>query len=121
MGKFETRIDVSKNRMILKMDGFFSDEELKKCVDEIFGEIEKLRPGFDIINDITGFKPASPKGAKEMLRAQSVIKEKGMGKIIRVVGSSVLGKKQFDRNAKQVGYSAETAPSIEAAEKMLGG
>ena len=121
MGDYEIRIDTKKNRAVLRLSGFFTDDEIKELVKEVGdqGLIDQLKPGFDVINDIRTFKPASPKGAKELFGIQSQIKEIGVGRIIRIVGSDVLGKKQFDRNSKQAGYKAAVASSIEEAEKML--
>lgn len=119
MGEYEIKVDTKKNRMVLKLGGFFSDEELKGIMGEIMGEFDKLKPGFALVSDLARFKPASPKGAAEIMKAQKALKEKEMGRVIRVVGSNVLASKQISRNAKRAGYSAETASSIEEAMQML--
>ena len=121
MGDYEIRIDTKKNRAILRLSGFFTDDEIKELVKEVGdgGIIGQLKPGFDVINDIRTFKPASPKGAKELIDIQSQIRGIGVGRVIRIVGSDVLGKKQFERNSKEAGYRAAVASSIEEAERML--
>lgn len=119
MGEFELKVNPSKNRVVLRLAGFFSDDEIKEFVETSLGELDKLKPGMALISDISNFKPASPKGAKELLTAQKILKEKGVDRIIRVAGSNVLGKKQLDRQAKQAGYSTDMASSVEEAEKML--
>ncbi|MDY6930447.1 MAG: hypothetical protein SVJ22_00820 [Halobacteriota archaeon] len=121
MGEYKMDVNTEKNRMSIRISGFMTDQELKVVVDEALVELRKMKPGFAIINDISEFKPASPSGAKELLRVQKFVNDLKPGRIIRVVGSDKLGRKQFEKNSQQAGYAAETAPSIEAAEKMLDG
>lgn len=78
-----------------------------------------MRPGFAIINDISEFKPASPKAAAAMMKAQKTLKESRLNRIIRVSGSNVLARKLFERSGKEAGYSADTVSSVEEADKML--
>jgi hypothetical protein len=119
MGKVEVRTDVFKNRLYVMLEGFFSTEEMKKQVDNLVQEVKKLKPGFDVINDISRFKPTTPQGAEEMTRAQQSLQAAGVGRIIRIVESASLSEMQFTRTAKEAGYAAETATSVEEAEKML--
>jgi len=131
---FDIRADKEKNRIILKLSGFLQQEELKRATDEFIEKVKTLQPGFDIINDISEFKPASQEGAAEIKRAQAFIKEHGFGHVIRVIpgrpdplnseettahGTALLGKAQFRRTAREVGYQAGEASSIEEAEAML--
>ena len=119
MGKYEIKTDVSKNRLYLRLSGFFKEDEVKEAIDGILKAVEELGPGVNAISDISDFKPASPKVAGLMLGAQKKLKEKGLGKVIRVTGSNVLGKKQFERTGKEAGYSADTAATVEEAERIL--
>ncbi|MDY6864726.1 MAG: hypothetical protein SVY15_01960 [Halobacteriota archaeon] len=119
MGKYEIRTDVTKNRMYLKLAGFFHEEEIAGDIDIILEEVKKLKPGYDAVSEINEFKPASPKAAAAMMKAQKALKESGLNRIIRVSGSNVLGRKQFERSGKEAGYSADTASSVEEADRML--
>jgi hypothetical protein len=113
------KADLWKNRLYLVLQGFFSDEEAKEVADKTIQEIRKLKPGFDIINDISNYKPMSQRGADEIKRAQIVAFQCGVGRVIRVVPTTTIGAMQFARKSKEVGYDAELAPSIEEAENML--
>ncbi len=119
MQKLEVRADIAKNRLYMIVGGFFTDEEMVKAVDQVIEGIKKLKPGFDIINDISEFRPATPQGAEEMKRAQLFAKSAGVGRVIRIVKSAVLGQMQFTRKSKEAGYAGETAASIREAEEML--
>ena len=75
--KIDVRANVAKNRLYMTLDGFFSDEEAKQTADKGIAEASKLKAGFDIVNDIRGFKPTSQKGAEEIKRALIFCKQQG--------------------------------------------
>ena len=118
--KIDIRSDVSKNRLYLVLGGFFQDDEVKQAADKCIAEASKLKAGFGVINDISEFKPSTPKGAEEIKRAQLFVKQNGVGRVIRVVGQASLTQSQFDRQAKDAGYQAEVAATVADAERMLG-
>ncbi len=120
MGKFWTRADIGKNRLYIVLQGFFVETEAREAADVTIAEAKKLRPGFDIINDISTVKATSEQGVLELLRCQVFLKERGMGRVIRVVPELTVGSLQIARTSKQAGYEADTARSIEEAEEMLG-
>jgi hypothetical protein len=120
MPKYDVRADTQKNRLYLVLNGFFSEDEAKEAADKTIREAKKLQPGFDVINDISAFKPASPRGAEEIKRAALFVRKHGVARIIRVVPSTTIGSMQFARKSREVGYDAGVASSIEEAEKILG-
>jgi len=80
---YEIRADVVKNRLYARLAGFKTDEDAVRVADTIILEIQKLRPGFSVINDIRELKPASPTASAHMRRAQKVSMEHGSGRTIR--------------------------------------
>lgn len=119
MGEYIVRADTAKNRLYITLRGFLTDSEVKAAADTVIAEASKLRPGFDAINDITTFEPVSPEGTAEMVRAQQFVKTHGVRRIIRIQPQPSLGGLQLRRKAKEIGYEADTATSIEEAEKLL--
>ena len=120
MGNFEIRADIAKNRFYVILQGFITDVQAKECADTSIAEAKKLKPGFDVISDVSTAKPASPQGVVELLRTQTYLKEHGMGRVIRVVPPQpTVAAMQIARTAKEAGYDVDTATSIEEAEKML--
>jgi hypothetical protein len=118
---FEVKSDAVKNRLYIKISGFITDQELKEATDKIISNLNGLKPGFDVINDISGIKAGGmPKNTDSLIHAQGLIKKAGVNRIIRVV-ASVMTKLQFSESGMKAGYAkdAETAPSLEEAEKML--
>lgn len=120
MSEYKVRADVRKNRLYLVLDGFFNESEAKEIADRTIREVQKLRPGFDVINDISNFKPTSQQGADQIKRAGIFVRNYGVGRLIRVVPSASIGSMQFTRKSREAGYDAEVASSVEEAERMLG-
>ncbi|MBW1810031.1 MAG: hypothetical protein JRJ87_17675 [Deltaproteobacteria bacterium] len=111
--------DIPKNRLYLTFEGSFSDDEAKLVFKETLKEANKLRAGFDVINDISEFQPATIEGTKVIQAAQEVLVKLGVNRVVRVVGKSIIGQMQFRRTFKTFGKVAQTAATVEEAEKML--
>jgi hypothetical protein len=117
---FEIRADALRNRLYCRMTGFMTDDDAVRVADTIIDEIQKLKPGFAIINDIRDLKPTSQTATDHMKRAQEASVKHGSGRVIRVVGDQVVTQIQWNRTLKAVrGTGAETARTVEEAERML--
>ncbi|MDY7031867.1 MAG: hypothetical protein SVY10_08150 [Thermodesulfobacteriota bacterium] len=122
MGRCEVRSDISKNRLYVTLDGYFTDNETKEAADRVIMEVNKLKPGFDIINNISTVKPTSPKGTEDLGRAIQYLADYGIRRAIRIVPSSYFAASQFSRVSSEIGgYDVHTASSMEEAERMLDG
>ncbi|MGD0856285.1 MAG: hypothetical protein ABSA18_10830 [Dehalococcoidia bacterium] len=119
--KVEIRADIVKNRLYMHIQGFFPDDEARKIADIGIAEASKLKPGFDIVNNITGFKPTSPKGAEEIKRALIFVKQHGARRIIRVTGEAVISEAQFSRQSKDLNMHVDTASTVADADRILDG
>jgi hypothetical protein len=118
--EYSIRADVMKNRLYISIKGFMTEEDAVTISDKASAEMRKLRPGFDVINDIRELKPASPKASKFYARQLDVAKEVGIGRVVRVVGDQVITKMQLTKALKDtVGVVALTAASVEEAESLL--
>jgi len=118
---YDIRADVSRNRLYLHMVGYMSDDDAVAVADTIIREIQKLEPGFAVINDIRGLKPASAAATRQMQRAQEASFQHGHGRVIRVVGDeAAVTQLQWNRTLSAAqGKGAETAASVQEAERML--
>ncbi len=116
---FAIRADIQKNRLYVKFVGFFDYNEMKASTDKTIEEAKKLKPGFDVINDVSEFKPAGQDMLKEIERAQSYLKKAGVRHGIRVEGKAKLTNIQFSRIGKTVDYVADIVETMEEAEKLL--
>ncbi len=111
----------AKNRIYMRLEGFLTDQEVHEFVEQQIAAIKTMKPGFDVINDISNFKPASPEGAKEIERMLKFSDEYGTRYVMRIIGPNYIARMQFNRlhlatNAK---YITEEVASREEAEKRL--
>lgn len=119
MSQFNVRADTVKNRLYVFVQGFLDDNEVENVINTLIAETKKLKPGFDAINDISGFKPASAQAAEKLVQGQRFVKEWGVRRVIRVVGQGGLAATQLARTGKEAGYDADTVATMEEAEKVL--
>ncbi len=111
----------AKNRIYMRLEGFMTDEEVHKFVQEQIAAIKTMKPGFDVINDISNFKPASPEGAKEIEKMVKFSDEYGTRYVMRVIGPNYIARMQFDRLHKitEAKYITEEVASRQEAERRL--
>ncbi|OGN99055.1 MAG: hypothetical protein A2Y58_00475 [Chloroflexi bacterium RBG_13_51_52] len=116
---FTVTADIAKNRLYVSLVGYFNYEQMKECTDKTIIELRKLKPGFDVITDISQFKPLGQDTLVEVERAQAQFKKSGIRHGIRVEGKAKLTSIQFSRIGKTVDYIPDTVETIEEAEKLL--
>lgn len=118
---YETEADREHNRLYLSLSGRMSGEEIEAAAAETMATAGDLTAGFDLINDLTGFKPVAPEDAKPIKETQKRLVEQGVDRVIRVVDddTSNVIVQTFERRSQDAGYSGETAESVEDAERML--
>lgn len=97
MGNIDIRTDTTKNRLYIRLSGFFLGADLEPTLSKIRAELEKVRPDFDVITDIKGFVPGSPKAAEAIKAGAELVKAKGRRRAVRVTGGLVTGLMQFKR------------------------
>jgi len=121
MGDSEFRADASKNRLYLRMSGFFREAEGPEMLRRLGGELDKLRRNFDVILDMTGLKPGSPETAQMLHRAGELIKARGRRRGVWLVSTSATTLLQFKREVGGM-FEPDTtrmAGSAQEAENIL--
>lgn len=118
---YDINADTLENRLHIDLTGRMDADEISDAADVTVDEAEALDDGFDIVNNLSGFKPPSPEAAKPIKRAQGQLKEMGVDRVIRVTDeeTSRVVINAFERRSRDVGYSGETADSVAEAERML--
>jgi hypothetical protein len=118
---YEIEADTVSNVLHISLSGRMDKSDTSEAADEAVAAAERLRSGFHIVNDISGFKPPSPEAAKPIKRAQGELKELGVDRVVRVADeeTSQVVVNAFERRSKAVGYSGETADSVAAAQRLL--
>lgn len=115
---FQVASNSGKNRLYITLAGYLEEPERKAAMKAVVAEAGTLRPGFDVISDISGLHPSNQEGFKDLLRTRSALKLKGVGRVIRVV-KIPLSRIQLARVSEAAGYDAEEVESLEAAEQLL--
>ena len=118
---YEINADVLENRLYIDLTGRMDADEIGEAADVTVEKAEALDEGFDIVNNLSGFKPPSPEAAKPIKRAQGELKEMGVDRVVRVTDeeTSQVVINAFERRSRDVGYSGESADSVAEAEEML--
>lgn len=118
---FDVRADTSSNTLYIELAGRMEPEAIETAADEVLAAAKRLSDGFYVINDISEFMPPSPEAAKPIKRAQSELKEMGVGDVVRVVAAetSAVTENAFQRRSRAAGYEGKTAQSVAEAEEML--
>ncbi len=119
MAQYTVKADTSKNILYLSLDGFFEQSVIQEISDVIVRELSLLKPGYGFINDVSRFKPTTEEGVEEIKQLQLRLYNNGLGKVVRVVGESLMSKLQFERKSKEVGYNADHVQSISEAEEII--
>jgi hypothetical protein len=118
---YDIEADTRNNRLYIDLSGRIDAATIDHAAEEAVEAARSLRDGFDIINDVSGFKPPSPEAAKPIKRAQGQLKEMGVDRVVRVVDAdtSSVVVNAFERRSQSVGYSGESADTVAAAEQLL--
>ncbi len=116
----QVKVNNKENYMLIVLEGFLNEDEVKDILGRIIKGIDTLTPGFTMINDISKFVPANSKVLNEIGKVQAYSMKKGVGKTIRVVGN-VLGKTQLRRAQENagVGYEVIEVGSLEEAMEQV--
>ncbi|WP_302083915.1 hypothetical protein [Salinibaculum rarum] len=118
---YEITADQQENRLYIDLSGRMDADEIDEAAQTTTEEAEKLRNEFNIVNDLSGFKPPSPEAAEPIQRAQGKLKEMGVDRVVRVIDEETneVVLHAFERRSQNVGYSGESADSVDEAEQLL--
>ena len=122
MGNFEIRADTVKNRLYIRLGGFFRGADSQATIDALRTEIDKMQRDFDVVIDISKFVPGPPKAADAIKRGGELVKERGRRRAVRITGGLVTGLMQFKRLVGGIfdeDESVRYAKSVEEADRFL--
>jgi hypothetical protein len=118
---YEIEADALANRLYIDLSGRMDAEKIDEAADVTLEKAKTLDEGFDIVTDLSGFKPSSPGAAKPIKRAQATLQEIGIDRVVWVTDAetSQVVVNAFERRSRDVGYSGETADSVDDADRLL--
>jgi hypothetical protein len=115
---FRVTSDPERNRLYITLAGHLEGVERLEVTKAIMAEAAKLDPRFDVVTDITALHASDQEGFKDLQRARSALKLKGIGHVIRVV-KIPLSRIQMERVSEAAGYQDESVDSVEEADRRL--
>jgi len=112
--------DKAKNRLHIFMIGVVTFEEAQKSKLTIEDSIASLKAGFDVINDLSKFIRGDDKAGNVLKEIIILLIQKGVNRVVRVVGTSRSGLLQFANNSIQIEqYKISYVPTLADAELLL--
>lgn len=120
-GRVELRVDRGKNRLYIKISGFFRGKDVDPVMAEFESVMRDLKPGFDTVTDLSEFVPGAPGASAALTRGGEMLAKHGRRRGVRITGGLMTGLMQFQRMLKGVFDDENTrfAKSIAEAEEML--
>ncbi|MCK5149148.1 hypothetical protein KAR48_20505 [bacterium] len=117
---FKLESDTYKNRLIITLEGEIDMVQTKKIFFDLVRMLTRMKPNFDIITDLRNYSSGDPNGGVILKRAIETAREHGVGRIIRVVGSSKNAILQFGKYTdKRKDYAVQYVATMEEAEAIL--
>jgi hypothetical protein len=119
-GTYMVELDHENDRLYLELTGMLDEETAHEAAEAAAEGGHDLGEGFQMITDISEFKPLSQAATDAIEKGKAGVAEAGVSAVVRVVGESVTGKMQFDRVGDgDEGYHVATAESREQAQEFL--
>ncbi len=115
---FKITANPEKNRLYVTLEGHLDPALRMEAAKAFMAAIAQLRPGFDIVNDLSGLHPTDAEGLKSLVRMQAAAKIKGVRTVIRIARIA-LSRLQLERTAQETGWGFETAATLQEAEERL--
>ena len=78
-GTSEFRVDRTKNRLYIKLSGFFRSRDVPAAMETLEAALRDVEPGFDTITDLSEFVPASPGATAALTEGAEMVVRCGRG------------------------------------------
>lgn len=112
--------DKAKNRLHISMIGVVTFEEAQKSKITVESSIASLKTGFDVINDLSKFIRGDETAGNVLKEIIILLIQKGVNRVVRVVGTSKSGLLQLVNNSLQIEqYKISYVPTLSDAELLL--
>jgi len=116
----EIDVDGARNRLVLTLSGTITKAEAEALLVDLADTLEKLQPGFDVVNDLREFQIGHIAAAAVMEKIIALLQEHQVGRVVRISADSKTALNQFARVTDQVqDYAPVLVSSWEEAEEFL--
>lgn len=112
--------DIAKNRLYITISGNLSKRALDNLYTDIRFCVADLKPGFDVITDISECTLAALSGIPTFKKIANHLITSRVGKVIRVIDENkIIFKQILNLAARMQGYRANHVSTLEEAEIEL--
>lgn len=120
MTKTNVTANIKSNRLYFKIIGKLTRKELDALYTDVRFCVADLKPGFDVITDLTECTVANLAGLPTFKKIANYLVTNNVGNVIRVLDeNNLIFKQLINFAAKFQGYKSATVFSIEEAEHIL--
>jgi len=113
-------IDTERNRLTITLGATISKAEIERIYAEIVVCVSELKPGFNVVTDLTQCKIGHLSGLQTFRKLMNLLLEKEVGKVVRVVGKAKLVFNQISRITEHMqGYRPIYVSTLQDAEEEL--
>ncbi|MBF0288481.1 MAG: hypothetical protein HQM14_11745 [SAR324 cluster bacterium] len=119
---YQMRADLEKNRLYILFQDDVDVEYIEEFLDELDTEVQKLEPGFSVINNLLEAGRLGMGIDQALIPSMRILISRGVKKVIRVIADSDQGRNlalRFDRKSVVAGFTGTMVYSVEDAEKIL--
>lgn len=113
-------VNTAQNRLNITMTGSISKEEMENLYADVLTCVPQLKPGFNVLNDISNCKIIHLDSAPTFQRIMEFLINKNIGKIVRVVKTKTTFN-QLSRITENMkgGYMPIYLSTFEESEQFL--
>ncbi len=111
--------DVGKNRIVLELVGRPTKDEVAAAEREVQNGLPRLRAPIDVLSDVSQLESLADAPTDVLQRVGHMLRDKGVRRVVRVVGRATEGALQMQRIARLFTHSAHLAFSREEAEQVF--
>lgn len=120
MQKATVKADIKKNRLYFTIEGRLTKKKLDSLYTDVRFCVADLKPGFDVITDLTKCSFSSLGGLPTFIKIAHYLITNEVGYVVRVVEDGHLIFRQIINFAEKFqGYDTITVSTIEEAEETL--
>jgi hypothetical protein len=120
MQKSKVKADIKKNRLYITLPAAANKAELEKIYTDVRFCVADLKPGFDVITDLSQCTIGHLNGISTLRKIMDYLVIKEVGRVVRIAGDmSIILKQLFGIASRFQCYKAIIVTTPEEAEKEL--
>jgi hypothetical protein len=82
---FTIESDATRNRLVIRYEGFVSAAEMRAGVPKIEAALAALRPGFQLLTDLSGLSEIEVEAAGTIKQVMDLCRQHGIARVVRAI------------------------------------